>query len=88
MEKTFDGTHVKRPTVSGVTDLTNGEYIFYDIDKVEKAPGIEAVLSSTSIPGIFPYRIDDDKVLGNLFNLLVDGGVMYMVDIQNVFRRC
>lgn len=88
MEKTFDGTHVKRPTVSGVTDLTNGEYIYYDIDKVEKAPGIEAVLSSTSIPGIFPYRIDDDKVLGNLFNLLVDGGVMYMVDIQNVFRRC
>jgi len=81
MEKTFDGTHVKRPTVSGVTDLTNGEYIYYDIDKVEKAPGIEAVLSSTSIPGIFPYRIDDDKVL-------VDGGVMYMVDIQNVFRRC
>lgn len=81
MEKTFSGKQVKRPTVSGVTDLTNGEYIFYDIDKMETAPAIEAILSSTSIPVVFPYRLDNDKIL-------VDGGVMYMVDIQNVVRRC
>lgn len=45
--------------MAGVTDLTNGEYIHYDIDKMEIGAGLEAVISSTSIPVIFPYRVDD-----------------------------
>ena len=59
MDKTFENKKVLRPTVAGVTDLTNGEYIYYDIDKMEKGAGLEAVISSTSIPVIFPYRVDD-----------------------------
>jgi len=67
-DKTF--TNTKIPFTAVAADLVKGEKVILDQGKL-----FDALLASTSIPGMFPPVILDKKIL-------VDGGIVDVVPIQ------
>lgn len=75
-----DGNHFKRMIAIQSVDLNTGEIVIFD----ETTPTDQtkyAILSSASIPVIFPVVYLDHKVL-------VDGGVFTNLDVSEGIIKC
>lgn len=71
---------IKRKVSFGITEAQTGKYIRFD----ETAPSTKVpfyILASTSVPGLFPYLIEEDKVY-------IDGGTVDNLNLKGAIEKC
>ena len=72
---------IQRKLTIGVTDATHVTSISYKANTLTQEQLSKAILASTSMPFVFPYMKTDDA-------LLVDGGVLFNVDVESAIDEC
>lgn len=74
---------VNRKVSFATTDANNADYVVYEYEPTGTLPSdyIESAFASSSIPAFFEPTLRDGKTL-------VDGGVIWNIDITTGVRRC
>lgn len=80
----MNGRGLFRKTTLGTVDANSAEFVTYNYNATGDVPPdfITSVVSSGSLPGIFPYVIRDDG------KVLIDGGIIYNANLMSAIHRC
>jgi predicted patatin/cPLA2 family phospholipase len=82
LKSTMEGRKVERKIIIGAVDLIEGEYKTWDETSLKSNEDlISAVLSSASVPAVFPFQSYDN-------GHFVDGGVNVGVDLLTGINKC
>jgi predicted acylesterase/phospholipase RssA len=67
--------------ILGATDLNTGSIIVLDYDDLNEDEYVSAIIGSSSLPVLFPFR----KLRGHY---LIDGGVSWNLNMVSAFKKC
>jgi predicted acylesterase/phospholipase RssA len=72
----------KRKLTVGVSDATHVKSLSFNVDHMNNSKEIAGIiLASTSMPSVFPYVSQKERIL-------IDGGVLLNVDVASAVKRC
>ena len=75
---------IKRKFMVSAVDVNTGTYVLFDEKNVTTyAEQVKAVVSSSSMPFIFP-----NQQWSNLHDVLMDGGTVYNTNLVSAVQRC
>lgn len=76
-----DAGSLKRKMIVGTVDINTGNYVTFNEKSADIADMPRRVVSSASIPFVFPHQLIDNMTL-------MDGGTVWNINMVSAIERC